>query len=242
MWNKFKDKDVVFIGVDVMDDRTNASEFIKNTGITYTNLYDQPGEVSSKYKVVALPATFFINKEGKIAIKNYGPVRRERRGKEIQAVYGGDSGVNPAEVQISWVIAFFAGVISFLSPCVLPLIPGYVSMVSKMSFEELTGETTEGKTGRILIPEPPLRARIFDCVRHAGRVRFLYRHIPSREQGASPQDLGSDNNTIRAFFDGHAQDPPAVQGEETILHGRQTGPRRHIFSRHRVRIRMDARA
>jgi cytochrome c-type biogenesis protein len=60
--------------------------------------------------------------------------------------------VNPAEVQISWVIAFFAGIISFLSPCVLPLIPGYVSMVSKMSFEELTGEATEGKTGRILIP------------------------------------------------------------------------------------------
>jgi cytochrome c-type biogenesis protein len=60
--------------------------------------------------------------------------------------------VNPAEVQISWVIAFLAGIISFLSPCVLPLIPGYVSMVSKMSFEELTGDATEGKTGRILIP------------------------------------------------------------------------------------------
>ena len=60
--------------------------------------------------------------------------------------------MNPAEIQISWVIAFLAGIISFLSPCVLPLIPGYVSMVSKMSFEELTGEATAGKTGRILIP------------------------------------------------------------------------------------------
>jgi hypothetical protein len=29
--------------------------------------------VSSKYKVVALPVTFFIDKEGEIAIKNYGP-------------------------------------------------------------------------------------------------------------------------------------------------------------------------
>jgi peroxiredoxin len=73
MWNKFKDEDVVFIGIDVMDDRKNASEFIKNAGITYTNLYDKPGEVSSKYKVVALPVTFFINKEGEIAVKNYGP-------------------------------------------------------------------------------------------------------------------------------------------------------------------------
>lgn len=60
--------------------------------------------------------------------------------------------MNPAEIQVSWVIAFLAGIISFLSPCVLPLIPGYVSMVSKMSFEELTGDATEGKTGRILIP------------------------------------------------------------------------------------------
>lgn len=60
--------------------------------------------------------------------------------------------MNPAEVQVSWAIAFLAGVISFLSPCVLPLIPGYVSMVSKMSFEELTGGETEGKTGRILVP------------------------------------------------------------------------------------------
>ena len=60
--------------------------------------------------------------------------------------------MNPAEVQVSWIIAFLAGVISFLSPCVLPLIPGYVSMVSKMSFEELTGETTEGRTSKILIP------------------------------------------------------------------------------------------
>jgi cytochrome c-type biogenesis protein len=60
--------------------------------------------------------------------------------------------VNHAELQVSWIIAFLAGVISFLSPCVLPLIPGYVSMVSKMSFDELTDGETEGKTGRILVP------------------------------------------------------------------------------------------
>lgn len=35
-------------------------------------------------------------------------------------------------------IALLAGVISFLSPCVLPLIPGYISMISGLSFEELT--------------------------------------------------------------------------------------------------------
>src|SRR6202142_1572004 len=35
------------------------------------------------------------------------------------------------------IAAFFAGLISFLSPCVLPLVPGYVSMISGAGVEEL---------------------------------------------------------------------------------------------------------
>jgi len=34
-------------------------------------------------------------------------------------------------------IAFLAGLISFLSPCVLPLIPGYISYISGTSFEKI---------------------------------------------------------------------------------------------------------
>ena len=34
-------------------------------------------------------------------------------------------------------IAFFAGLISFLSPCVLPLIPGYISYISGTSFKKI---------------------------------------------------------------------------------------------------------
>ena len=35
-------------------------------------------------------------------------------------------------------VAFLAGLISFLSPCVLPLIPGYISYISGTSFEKIT--------------------------------------------------------------------------------------------------------
>src|SRR3984957_18970755 len=35
------------------------------------------------------------------------------------------------------IAAFFAGLISFLSPCVLPLVPGYVSLISGVGLEEL---------------------------------------------------------------------------------------------------------
>jgi cytochrome c-type biogenesis protein len=40
-------------------------------------------------------------------------------------------------MQVSIVYAFLAGIISFLSPCVLPLVPGYVSMLSGIGVEQL---------------------------------------------------------------------------------------------------------
>ena len=35
------------------------------------------------------------------------------------------------------IVAFGAGTLSFLSPCVLPLIPGYISYISGSSIDEL---------------------------------------------------------------------------------------------------------
>jgi cytochrome c-type biogenesis protein len=40
---------------------------------------------------------------------------------------------------VSLVAAFAAGFLSFISPCVLPLIPGYISFVSGASLEEMRG-------------------------------------------------------------------------------------------------------
>lgn len=40
--------------------------------------------------------------------------------------------------EISFPMAFLAGVLSFLSPCVLPLVPSYVSFITGISFEDLT--------------------------------------------------------------------------------------------------------
>jgi cytochrome c-type biogenesis protein len=38
---------------------------------------------------------------------------------------------------VSFSLAFLAGVLSFLSPCVLPLVPSYVSFITGVSFEDL---------------------------------------------------------------------------------------------------------
>lgn len=39
---------------------------------------------------------------------------------------------------ISFPLAFLAGLLSFLSPCVLPLVPSYVSFITGISFKDLT--------------------------------------------------------------------------------------------------------
>lgn len=41
------------------------------------------------------------------------------------------------EVEVGIAIAFTAGVLSFLSPCVLPLVPSYLTFVTGMSLEDL---------------------------------------------------------------------------------------------------------
>src|ERR1700751_1060037 len=40
-------------------------------------------------------------------------------------------------MEVSIFAAFVAGLVSFLSPCVLPLVPGYISMLSGIGVEQL---------------------------------------------------------------------------------------------------------
>jgi cytochrome c-type biogenesis protein len=50
--------------------------------------------------------------------------------------------------ELSVVVAFLAGVVSFLSPCVLPLFPSYLSFVTGLTFDELA------------TPDPTARSRV----------------------------------------------------------------------------------
>lgn len=49
------------------------------------------------------------------------------------------------EQELSLLIVFAAGLLSFLSPCVLPLIPGYIAFVSGLSIDDMTEHRSRGK-------------------------------------------------------------------------------------------------
>src|ERR1700681_1238836 len=51
-------------------------------------------------------------------------------------------------MDVSVFTAFVAGLVSFLSPCVLPLVPGYISMLSGIGVEQL--QEGEGASGHLL--------------------------------------------------------------------------------------------
>ena len=51
---------------------------------------------------------------------------------------------------VTLLAAFAAGFLSFVSPCVLPLIPGYISFVSGVSMEEIRGDTAPA-TSRVQV-------------------------------------------------------------------------------------------
>ena len=52
---------------------------------------------------------------------------------------------------VSIAAAFTAGLVSFLSPCVLPLVPGYISLVSGASVDELKTDGTPRVLGKVLL-------------------------------------------------------------------------------------------
>jgi cytochrome c-type biogenesis protein len=51
----------------------------------------------------------------------------------------------------TYVLAFAGGMLSFLSPCVLPLVPGYLSLMSGVSITNLTTSTTSHDDNRRLL-------------------------------------------------------------------------------------------
>lgn len=53
--------------------------------------------------------------------------------------------------KVSLLMAFSAGLLSFVSPCVLPVIPSYVSYITGLSFEDLTDGQDRGRIRKITI-------------------------------------------------------------------------------------------
>ncbi|HEY4706710.1 MAG TPA: cytochrome c biogenesis protein CcdA [Thermodesulfobacteriota bacterium] len=53
--------------------------------------------------------------------------------------------------EVSIPLAFLGGILSFISPCVLPLVPSYISFVTGISFEELTADGDNRELKKVIL-------------------------------------------------------------------------------------------
>ncbi len=52
---------------------------------------------------------------------------------------------------VSYPAAFIAGILSFLSPCILPLIPAYFTFITGFSLEDLTGDRSRDIRSKVIL-------------------------------------------------------------------------------------------
>ena len=82
--------------------------------------------------------------------------------------------------------AFAVGFVSFVSPCVLPLVPGYLSTISGVSFADIQ----EGRgRAQVLGAGPPVLPRVHGHVRGARHDRHRPRPDAAGPPRAAPPDL-----------------------------------------------------
>jgi cytochrome c biogenesis protein CcmG/thiol:disulfide interchange protein DsbE len=83
-WATYQDSDVVFLGVTFKDARDASRAFLAEYGITYRNGIDETGRISRAYGVVAVPETFIIDREGKLAWIHVGELEAETLTEQLE--------------------------------------------------------------------------------------------------------------------------------------------------------------
>ena len=77
VWEQYRDRGVMVIGVNIQDREGPAREFIRRFEQTFPNGMDQTGRVSIDFGVYGVPETFVIDQEGRIVGKHDGAVPEE---------------------------------------------------------------------------------------------------------------------------------------------------------------------
>ncbi len=76
VYQKYKDKDVVVIGIDILEPEDVVRQFVEQGGYSWTFVFDTSGEVAANYRIAAIPTSLFIDREGIIQAVNIGAMTK----------------------------------------------------------------------------------------------------------------------------------------------------------------------
>ncbi|VAX12472.1 Thiol:disulfide oxidoreductase related to ResA [hydrothermal vent metagenome] len=72
LYKKYKSLGFVILGVNVDDKPKQAESLLKQIDISFPILFDSDKKISAKYKVTAMPSSFFIDRDGKLRSEHKG--------------------------------------------------------------------------------------------------------------------------------------------------------------------------
>ena len=72
LYQRFKNSGLEFAAVDIMEKETDVGVYIKQNNLNFPIALDLDGNVSKNYRIQAVPATFIINRNGKIILSTVG--------------------------------------------------------------------------------------------------------------------------------------------------------------------------
>lgn len=75
LWERYRGRGVMLVGVDYVDTETNARAFIDEFGITYPNGPDIGTRISADYHIQGVPETFVIDQQGNVQNLIIAPVQ-----------------------------------------------------------------------------------------------------------------------------------------------------------------------
>ncbi|MFC1903230.1 TlpA family protein disulfide reductase [Chloroflexota bacterium] len=76
LYQEYKDKDVVVIGVDLREGEDKVRRFVQDGGYNWIFTMDATGKVGSEYRVRAIPTSFFLDKDGIIKAIHIGTMSK----------------------------------------------------------------------------------------------------------------------------------------------------------------------
>ena len=85
-WDRYREHGVVVLGISYQDTDANALAFRRELGGDWPLVQDRSSRTALAYGVTGVPETFFIDADGKVATKSYGPVTYEMLTEEISAL------------------------------------------------------------------------------------------------------------------------------------------------------------
>jgi cytochrome c biogenesis protein CcmG/thiol:disulfide interchange protein DsbE len=84
-WQREKGNDIVFVGLDYLDQEPAAKAYMAEFGITYPSGPDLQSAAARRYGIKGVPETFFINPQGSITDIVIGPIVSQAKMEEYLA-------------------------------------------------------------------------------------------------------------------------------------------------------------